>query len=211
MPATPPALDGYRCIRAWAAWMIGITGVLMIAFALLGAPKGAGYGTTKYDFLTGVFLRTTSTLYYQIFAGSILGALAYALCVLAACSAVASGGVGGPAGRLAGLPNLADAASRVLFWSDGYAYAMAPVRDSAVIYPGIGFLGTVIGISIAITGLPTAMQNQDLTGLMDGLRTAFDTTLFGLVASLTLALVILGCEAALSRALARTPAAPPAP
>jgi biopolymer transport protein ExbB/TolQ len=74
------------------------------------------------------------------------------------------------------------------------------VRDASVLSPGLGFLGTVVGISIAIGGLPTAMQDRNLEGLMGGLRTAFDTTFFGLVGSLLLSLLVLSLQAISSKA-----------
>ena len=64
--------------------------------------------------------------------------------------------------------------------------SLSPLTDTAAMFPGIGFLGTVIGISIAIGGLEEVMSGQEPTVLISGLRTAFDTTFIGLVASLVL-------------------------
>ncbi len=48
----------------------------------------------------------------------------------------------------------------------------------------LGFLGTVIGVSLAVGGLRDAMLAQDPTSLIVGLSTAFDTTFLGLVGAI---------------------------
>ncbi len=48
----------------------------------------------------------------------------------------------------------------------------------------LGFLGTVIGVSLAVGGLRDAMLEQDPTSLIVGLSTAFDTTFLGLVGAI---------------------------
>ena len=50
----------------------------------------------------------------------------------------------------------------------------------------LGFIGTVVGVSIAIGGLNKVLETGDTKALLDGLRVAFDTTLIGLFASVTL-------------------------
>lgn len=52
-----------------------------------------------------------------------------------------------------------------------------------VVFTSFGFLGTVIGVSIAVAGLPQAMNDNDPTVLIQGLSAAFDTTFIGLLAS----------------------------
>lgn len=58
-----------------------------------------------------------------------------------------------------------------------------------VLFTSFGFLGTVIGVSIAIAGLPDAMNQRDPSLLIAGLSAAFDTTFIGLLASI---LVMIG-------------------
>ena len=53
----------------------------------------------------------------------------------------------------------------------------------------MGFLGTIVGVSLAVSGLPTAMQQDDPSGLISGLSTAFDTTFLGLGAAITVMLL----------------------
>ena len=50
----------------------------------------------------------------------------------------------------------------------------------------LGFLGTVIGVSMAVAGLETALLEEDPGRLIAGLSTAFDTTFLGLVGALLL-------------------------
>lgn len=56
------------------------------------------------------------------------------------------------------------------------------------VFTSLGFLGTVIGVSQAIAGLPEAMDQQtpDPGLLIEGLSTAFDTTFLGLCAAVTM-------------------------
>lgn len=68
--------------------------------------------------------------------------------------------------------------------------AGGPIRDAAMIFPAIGFIGTVVGVSLAIGGLNAVIDNGEITPLLDGLRIAFDTTFIGLVASVVLSALL---------------------
>ena len=57
------------------------------------------------------------------------------------------------------------------------------------LFTAFGFLGTIIGVSIAVGGLQGAMDEDDPSGLIEGLSTAFDTTFLGLGAAITLILI----------------------
>ena len=48
------------------------------------------------------------------------------------------------------------------------------------IFTAMGFMGTIIGVSIAVAGLKQAMVDKDPATLIGGLSTAFDTTFLGL-------------------------------
>lgn len=54
------------------------------------------------------------------------------------------------------------------------------------IFTAMGFLGTIIGVSIAVAGLKQAMIDEDPAMLIGGLSTAFDTTFLGLSGALAL-------------------------
>lgn len=54
------------------------------------------------------------------------------------------------------------------------------------LFTALGFLGTIVGISLAVAGLAPAMAEGDPGGLIDGLSTAFDTTFLGLTAAIML-------------------------
>lgn len=53
-------------------------------------------------------------------------------------------------------------------------------------FTSLGFLGTIIGVSLAVAGLRAAMTRNDPGELIVGLSTAFDTTFLGLVGALLL-------------------------
>lgn len=52
-----------------------------------------------------------------------------------------------------------------------------------VLFTSLGFLGTVVGVSLAVAGLPQAMDANNPGPLIEGLSTAFDTTFLGLTAA----------------------------
>jgi biopolymer transport protein ExbB/TolQ len=64
----------------------------------------------------------------------------------------------------------------------------SPLRVGLWLFPVLGFLGTIIGISAAIEKLPEAMRERgaQLTGVVNELHFAFDTTFLGLIAAIVL-------------------------
>lgn len=54
------------------------------------------------------------------------------------------------------------------------------------VFTSLGFLGTVVGVSLAVAGLEDAMKAGDPGALVGGLFTAFDTTFLGLSAAILL-------------------------
>lgn len=69
------------------------------------------------------------------------------------------------------------------------------------LFTSLGFLGTIIGVSLAVGGLEAAMTDDDPGALIAGLSTAFDTTFIGLTASV-LILAIRKCAQLISPASA---------
>ena len=65
------------------------------------------------------------------------------------------------------------------------AYDMFTIWGQTL-FTSLGFLGTIIGVSLAVAGLESAMSEGDPAGLIGGLATAFDTTFIGLTASVLL-------------------------
>lgn len=59
---------------------------------------------------------------------------------------------------------------------------------SQTLFTSLGFLGTIMGVSMAVSGLEAAMNDGQPAGLICGLATAFDTTFLGLTASIMLLL-----------------------
>lgn len=62
------------------------------------------------------------------------------------------------------------------------------------LFPALGFLGTIVGVSLAVAGLDSAMKQNDPAALIAGLATAFDTTFIGLVA----AILVMGVRKAVA-------------
>lgn len=56
------------------------------------------------------------------------------------------------------------------------------------LFTSFGFLGTIIGVSIAVSGLESAMESRNPTALIGGLGTAFDTTFLGLCGAILVTL-----------------------
>ena len=54
------------------------------------------------------------------------------------------------------------------------------------LFTSIGFMGTIIGVSLAVAGLEEAMIDGDPGALIGGLSTAFDTTFLGLFGAVCL-------------------------
>ncbi|MGR3467997.1 MAG: MotA/TolQ/ExbB proton channel family protein [Shimia sp.] len=57
---------------------------------------------------------------------------------------------------------------------------------AGTVFTSLGFLGTVVGISLAVGGLAEAMEAQAPDALIAGLATAFDTTFLGLSGAIAL-------------------------
>jgi hypothetical protein len=75
---------------------------------------------------------------------------------------------------------------------------LAPIKIGFWLFPSLGFLGTVIGISKAIQKLPEALPSpsggpprrpESLNDVFSGLHFAFDTTFLGLVAAITIVII----------------------
>ena len=58
-----------------------------------------------------------------------------------------------------------------------------------ILFTSFGFMGTIVGVSLAVAGLEAAMQDGDPGALIGGLSTAFDTTFLGLAAAILLLLL----------------------
>jgi hypothetical protein len=78
------------------------------------------------------------------------------------------------------------------FYWQGYRYRLHHddyrqfTFEAQTLFTSLGFLGTIVGISLAVAGLADAMKVKDPAGLIDGLSVAFDTTFLGLGAAITL-------------------------
>lgn len=58
---------------------------------------------------------------------------------------------------------------------------LSPLRTGLALFPMLGFIGTVFGLSAAIRDLPAAIEDSARLGMvLDSLYIAFDTTLLGL-------------------------------
>ena len=180
----------YRALTSAFLWMLGAT-FLVALLCRFAAPDVV---VETDGFLLGLFSRITASSWYQLFIGAGLGMIGYGLCLRFALGDSPSAGL---FSRLVGVLDLADtevqADQRGL--TEVTNYALAPLRDAAAIFPGLGFLGTVIGVSIAIGSLDAVVETGDTADLMTGLRSAFDTTFFGLTFSVVLSLIASVIEA----------------
>ncbi|MFQ5732784.1 MAG: MotA/TolQ/ExbB proton channel family protein [Planctomycetaceae bacterium] len=95
------------------------------------------------------------------------------------------------------LKYLADVAAERLY--NGYAL----VRTITWAVPILGFLGTVIGITLAISNLTPEQLNQSLTAVTGGLGIAFDTTALALALSVGLVFTSFLVERSEQRILSR--------
>lgn len=196
-PAAGPTPTRYRCVGVWATWVLGFNALFFLLLRYGWSPNFAGDG-----FLAGLGNRFFDDAYYGFLGFSFLGSLAYGLCLLAATET--RGARSRSLFRLVGVRLTSDGERAAFLASAGTHVVRAPLRDAATLFPGLGFLGTVIGISIAIGGLEAVMNGQAPSELISGLRTAFDTTFLGLVASLVLTLLLMVQDQAMARQLPRT-------
>lgn len=192
-------LKDYSCLRAAFLWLLLVCGGGLIFFRLriLTLPSPEGIQT---NYLNGIYSRLIESFSYQFFVLAIIAMTFYGIFALIGLffhiktweTTKPTSWIGKMAQRFSGIPhhnlNLKQKQTLVKF---GFSYTNLPIRDAAVLCPAIGFIGTVIGISIAIGGLPEAMQDRNIENMMSGLRTAFDTTFIGLAGSLILSIIIL--------------------
>ena len=69
------------------------------------------------------------------------------------------------------------------FWRNGSEAVVGYDRFglwAQTIFTAMGFMGTIIGVSLAVAGLEQAMSEGEPGPLIGGLSTAFDTTFLGL-------------------------------
>jgi hypothetical protein len=68
------------------------------------------------------------------------------------------------------------------------------------LFTSLGFLGTIVGVSLAVGGLEDAMLDGSPAALIGGLSTAFDTTFIGLAS----AILLMFCRKLFSLAAAQS-------
>lgn len=68
----------------------------------------------------------------------------------------------------------------------GLATYEAFAQWAQTLFTSVGFMGTIIGVSLAVAGLKDAMTKGDPGELIGGLSTAFDTTFLGLLGAVCL-------------------------
>lgn len=189
-----PTLNSYRSVWVFLCWIMFFHAVLvtLIRYDLVPVFTGEGY-------LPGIYERFFNNGYYIFMGASFLGCVAYAGALLIF---VATGRRS--FALITGIPEQKPVFDENIFLVSGYAYAMRPLRDAVTLFPGLGFLGTVVGISIAIGGLESILEGESPQELTTGLRTAFDTTFLGLCASLVLGVLILALDSSHSKRSATT-------
>ena len=177
------------CTRALVLWcaFFGIVLNGLVRYGVLPSAEGAeGY-------LAGIYERSRTTLFYQLMIAVFVGCALYTVALVATLGQwLRDPQLGAPGTRqrtaiLAGLGNTGPGAKD---WKEAgpvvLSVAANQVRDAAVLFPAVGFIGTVVGVSLAIGGLGDVLDSGETAPLLEGLRIAFDTTLIGLVASVVL-------------------------
>ena len=178
-----------RCTRALVLWC-AFSGLVMsglLRYGVLPSAEGAeGY-------LAGLYERARTTLFYQVMIVVFLGCAMYSLALVATLGRWLRDlrtGAPGTRQRIAILAGLGNTGPGAKDWREAGPVAISvaanPVRDATVLFPAVGFIGTVVGVSIAIGGLGDVLDSGETAPLLEGLRIAFDTTLIGLVASVAL-------------------------
>ena len=177
-----------RCTGALLLWcsVFGLLVAILLRYGLLPmASEDGGY-------LLGIYARASKNLFYQGMIVVALGCLAYCAALLLTLNSwIRASDMGGEPSRFpAALVGLGRSGPLTSDWhTEGpvvLQLAANPVRDAAVVFPAVGFIGTVVGVSLAIGGLEEVMETQETGPLLDGLRIAFDTTFLGLLASVLL-------------------------
>ena len=75
---------------------------------------------------------------------------------------------------------------RIHYGIEGLVAYEAFAQWAQTLFTSIGFMGTIIGVSLAVAGLEEAMIDGDPGALIGGLSTAFDTTFLGLFGAVCL-------------------------
>ena len=218
LPGLRRGLTGYSCARAFLAWNVGVFALFftlkhyrLIPDLEARADQSAGY-VAQYLYEVSVRILKVVCLPMALV---LIASVGYALCLAAASRAqlralserakptteLRTSLVGRVIGWLVGLPNLARDEALERFVDRGGAYATAPLRDAVTLFPAVGFLGTVVGVTIALGGLQQVMASAKggAGRLLDGLMTAFDTTFLGLLAALVLTVVLFVIDAAIAQ------------
>ncbi len=213
-----PARD-YRPIRALSFWMLfsaGCTGLVGLNLDLSGmeVPASPAADTAnKLSFLSGIlsgiWSRSLTNPYGLMMITAGLGCLFYAAAQWVALERESGfdtppatvGTHAIPPARpsllhlVTGRPPISSIhlAAEKTHLDTGIDMLLYPLRYGQTLFPAVGFIGTILGISGAVRDLPRVIEDQSLDGLMAGLYIAFDTTFLGLVvaALLGISLVLL--------------------
>lgn len=179
-------MTSLRCTRALLLWcaFVGLVAWFLLRYDLLPSAEGMeGYLPSLYE-------RTRASFYYQSMIVFFLGCIAYCISLIATLGKwqrYSDVDASAWSARLVGLGSTGpDSRDWNLVGPVVIILAANPIRDAAILFPAVGFIGTVVGVSLAIGGLNEVIDSGETAPLLDGLRIAFDTTLIGLVASVVL-------------------------
>lgn len=225
-PKPEVRIGDYRPIRALLFWLLVAGGV--VALIGLGRASGAAGETAGAEpgILAGIWLRSIADPYCQMMIVGGLAVFSYLMIQGVAMSletatlmpevGTAAAGSAGPSRLSAARGFLAEVSGRPAVSAArlansqthvevGIDLLLHPLRYAQTLFPAVGFIGTVVGISGAVRALPDVLRNQAVDELLKSLHVAFDTTFLGLVVATVvgIGLVLLDFKHAQLRALQR--------
>lgn len=216
---------GYRPLATYFAWTIIALGVWFVAARTLHSAGFSAPSPKEIDAASKPVIAFIARLLHREFqigmAILFLGTLLYAIAQFIAVKKDESEAVGTHGTTSSALLGVIAAMSGrpAAFWNTpvtgqefaahlryGVAAALMPLRLAFWVFPMLGFLGTVIGLSGAVDGLSKVvsqndqMKNDGAVGqVLDELHLAFDTTIQGITCAIVIYLVVAGLERAWQR------------
>ncbi len=203
MKTTSDMTERSLCFRPWRSFLVILLGMVLTLYVLVEAGQAPfsrlalwvdANGEALGPYIQGLITRLVTN---PIAIGmATIGAVLVVYAVIQAIGLLAGSANGTVAAffrRISGRPGAVDDANsyRIALKDYGQEMLGSPFRLGLTIFPMVGFLGTVIGLSSAIRDLPAAVDDKaKLPPVLDSLYIAFDTTALGLVGAILCLLMV---------------------